>query len=323
MAIGIPVQCGCPTPVAAPYQRHGCLCWNADAPCTVLHRQNYAPYAPEATTSQASINARRPYDPGVLGEVTYLESNETASYNSLQISASRPLTHNLLLNGFYVLSHSLESVAPSGIAQGIAQDFDNLWEERGPSDNDRRHVASVSAIWNFDYYKGSNFLMKQAANGWSMSTIISLQSGNPFSVATGSNNNFDSSNSNRPNLVPGVNAFLSPHRSRTAAAAEWFNTAAFIANGPGVPGGIGPGGADGNTSRDYLRAPGYRDYDLALARDIHFERGITFQIRSDAINAFNIVSLNAPTANLASSLNGHITSAATPRLIQIGGRLTF
>lgn len=120
-----------------------------------------------------------------------------------------------------------------------------------------------------------------------------------------------------------MSAFLDPHRSRTAVAAQWFNPAAFIANGPGVPGGIGPYGADGNTPRDYLRAPGYRDYDLGLFRDIHFEKGITFQLRADAINAFNIVSLNAPTANLASSLNGRITSAATPRLIQVGGRLTF
>jgi hypothetical protein len=67
--------------------------------------KNYAPYAPGASTSQTSINARRPYDPGVLGQVTYGESNETASYHSLQISASRPLTRNLMINGFYVFSH--------------------------------------------------------------------------------------------------------------------------------------------------------------------------------------------------------------------------
>jgi hypothetical protein len=36
-----------------------------------------------------------------------------------------------------------------------------------------------------------------------------------------------------------------------------------------------------------------------------------------------MVSLNAPTANLASTLNGKITSAASPRLIQVGARLTF
>lgn len=90
-----------------------------------------------------------------------------------------------------------------------------------------------------------------------------------------------------------------------------------------VTGGIGPGGADGNTPRDYLRAPGYRDIDLALLRDIHLERGIIFQIRGEAINAFNLVSLNAPTANLNSSSDGFISGAASPRVMQVGVRLTF
>jgi len=284
--------------------------------------KNYAPYAPGASTSQASINARRPYDPGVLGQVTYDESNETASYHSLQISASRPLTRNLMINGFYVFSHSFQSVNESAIGQATAQDFDNLWEERGPTDNDRRHVASISGMWNIDYYTGSNSFMKQLLNGWTISPIVSLQSGAPFSISSGTNNNFDSANANRPNLVPGVSAFLDPHRSRAAVAKEWFNTAAFIQNGPGVPGGIGPGGADGNAPRDYLRAPGYRDIDLGVFRNFRFER-FTFQLRGEATNAFNLVSLNAPTANLKSALNGQITSAASPRLIQIGARLTF
>jgi hypothetical protein len=284
--------------------------------------KNYAPYAPGASTSQASINSRRPYDPGVLGQVTYDESNETASYHSLQVSASRSLTHNLMLNGFYVFSHSFQSVNESAIGQATAQDFDNLWEERGPTDNDRRHVASISGIWNLDYYKGSNFLMKHMFNGWTVSPIVSLQSGAPFNILSGANNSFDSANANRPDLVPGVNPFLDPHRSRSAVAKEWFNTAAFIPNGPGVPGGIGPGGADGDTPRDYLRAPGYRDVDLGVLRDFRFER-FTFQLRGEATNAFNLVSLNAPTANLKSALNGQITSAASPRLIQIGARLTF
>jgi Carboxypeptidase regulatory-like domain/TonB dependent receptor len=284
--------------------------------------ENYAPYAPGATTSQASINARRPYDPGVLGQVTYDESNETASYHSLQVSASRPLTHNLMINGFYVWSHSFQSVNESAIGQATAQDFDNLWEERGPTDNDRRNVASISGIWKLDYYGGSNSLMKQILNGWTISPIISLQSGAPLTIVSGANNNFDSANANRPDLVPGVSAFLDPHRSRSAVAKEWFNTAAFIQNGPGVAGGIGPGGADGNTPRDYLRAPGYRDIDLGLFRDFRLER-FTFQLRGEATNVFNLVSLNAPTANLKSALNGQITSAASPRLIQIGARLTF
>jgi len=286
--------------------------------------KNYAPYAAGASTSQASIDSRRPYNNNhALGQITYAESNETASYHSLQISANRPLTHNLMLAGFYVFSHSFQSVNESAIGQAAAQDFDNLWEERGPTDNDRRHVASISGIWNINYYKGTNFVTKQVVNGWTVSPIVSLQSGSPFSITTGSNRNFDTANSNRPDLVPGVSPFLDPHRSRAAVAAAWFNTAAFTPNGPGVTGGIGPGGADGNAPRDYLRGPGYRDIDLGVLRDFHFGDRWMFQLRGEATNAFNLVSLNNPTSTLSSANNGKITSAASPRLIQVGARLTF
>jgi hypothetical protein len=284
---------------------------------------NYPGWAPGASTSQASINARRPYDPGVLGAVSDFRDSQTASYHSLQISARRPLTNNLMLSGFYVFSKSFWSASGSGIGASTAQDFNAMWEERGPSDNDRRHVATISGIWHIDYLKGSGFIARQVLNGWTISPIITLQSGSPVNIVTGSDKNADSIGGDRPNLVPGVSAFLDPHRSRMTAASAWFNTAAFIANGPGVAGGIGAGGADGNTSRDYLHAPGYRDVDLGLFRDLRFERGITLQVRGEATNVFNQVSLSAPTANLSSSLNGHITSASTPRLLQLGMKLSF
>jgi Carboxypeptidase regulatory-like domain len=284
---------------------------------------NNPTYAPGASTSQASINARRPYDPGVLGQVILIDSSQTANYNSLQVSVHKPMTHNLLINGYYIWSNSFWSANASAIGLATAQNFSALNEERGPSDQDRRNMVSISGIWKLEYYTGSNSVARFLANGWSISPIATFNSGQPFNITTGSDKNDDSYNNDRPNLVPGVSPFLSPNRSRAVAARAWFNTAAFTANGPGVPGGIGPGNADGNTPRDYLRAPGYRDIDLGISRDFRFERGIALQIRADATNAFNMVSLNAPTATLSSSNDGKITGAASPRLIQIGARISF
>jgi hypothetical protein len=50
---------------------------------------------------------------------------------------------------------------------------------------------------------------------------------------------------------------------------------------------------------------------------------MTFQLRGEATNVFNIVSLNSPNGTLSSSQFGWITSAATQRLLQVGARLTF
>jgi Carboxypeptidase regulatory-like domain len=280
-------------------------------------------YAAGATTSQTSINSRRPYDPGVLGQVILIQSGQTANYNSLQVSVHKRMSHNLLLNAFYVWSHSMWSANASAIGIGTAQNFSALSEERGPSDYDRRNVANISGVWNLDYYHGSSRWSRQLANGWKLSAIAFFQSGQPFNITTGSDKNADGYNNDRPNLVPGANPFLDSHRTRAAAANAWFNTAAFTANGPGLAGGIGPGGADGNTPRDFLRAPGYRDIDLGLERDFRFREGMGLVFRADMTNAFNMVSLNSPTANLSSSINGHITAAAPNRIIQLGSRLTF
>ena len=205
---------------------------------------NYAPYAPGASTSQASIDARRPYNNNhTLGEVTYLESRETASYHSLQFTASRPLTHNLMLNGFYVWSHNIESVNPDADGQGTAQDFDNLWEERGPTDNDRRHVASISGTWNIDYYKGSSFVAKQVVNGWTISPIVSLESGRLSPSQRARTKTSTVKTPIAPTWFRESARLLDPHRSRSVSRNAWFNTAAFTPTdqeyravlGPAVP----------------------------------------------------------------------------------------
>ena len=282
---------------------------------------NYAAYAPGATTSQASLNSRRPYDPGVLGEITFLTSTQTASYNALQVSVNKRMSNSFELNGFYVWSHSFWSAPPSSAGGGNCQDYANLWEERGPADYDQRNMVSISGIWNLSYYKGSHGLISNVVNRWQISPIVTLNSGMPLNITTGSDKNADGYNSDRPNLVPGTNAFLSPHRNRFTAASEWFNTSAFVANAPGQ--GIGAYGADGDTPRDYLRSPGYRDIDLGLFRNFHIWESMILQVRGEATNAFNLVSLSAPTATLSSGNDGKITSANAMRQIQLGMRLTF
>jgi len=104
----------------------------------------------------------------------------------------------------------------------------------------------------------------------------------------------------------------------------WFNKAAFTPNGPGVAGGIGPGGADGNVGPFSLNGPGLKDMDAGLLRNITFERGVVFQFRAEITNVMNWVNLSNPTSSLSSGNDGKITGATgTQRVIQLGGRLTF
>ena len=98
-----------------------------------------------------------------------------------------------------------------------------------------------------------------------------------------------------------------------------------MANGPGVAGGIGPGGADGNVGPFSLIGPGLKDLDAGLLRDVKLYRDSVFQFRAEITNVMNWVSLNNPSSgNITSGSQGTITSAAgTQRIIQLGGRFTF
>lgn len=285
--------------------------------------ENYPAWAPGASTSAANLQSRRPYGATNVGLATMLTSSQTASYHAIELVAHKTMSKNFTVNGFYVLSHTFWSAPPSTAGSSTIQDYDNLKAERGPADYDVRHRATISGIWNIGYYNGSNGAIKQLLNGWTISPIYAVSSGGPFSVSTGSDNNKDGYATDRPDMVSGVSPFLNPHRSRQQAAAAWFNTAAFVANGPGVTGGIGPGGADGNEPRDLMRYPGYHDVDLGIFRTFTIE-GYSLELRGEATNVLNLVNLGGPNASLSSGSNfGKITGAGQQRTMQIGARLTF
>ena len=317
---------------------------------------NYAPYSTvfgKPSTAASSTDIRRQYDagapgtPGTLTGITELISNQSSNYNGLQISATKTMSYGFSLSGFYVWSRALESSNPVENGLMNAQDFGvlgapftpsnnslgaiggGLREEYGLMDQNHNSNAAISGIWKINYYTGSNRVVKELVNGWQISSVAYFTSGGPFTVSTGSNKNSDSLGQSRPNAVPGVSPKLDPHRCRVCSTNSvtkaWFNNAAFTANGPGLPGGIGPGGADGNVGRDSLVGPGLKDMDAGLFKDVTFPLGIVFQFRAEITNVMNWVSLNNPSSgNITSASQGTITSAAgTQRVIQLGGRLTF
>ena len=274
------------------------------------------------TPSTSNVNDRRPLDTGVLAQVFNIQSHQTSSYNALQISAEKRMGQHFSVSGYYTWGKSFDSVNMDSTFVSVVtpQDYRNLREDRGRSNFDQRHMFVASGIWEISYLHGGNWLARGLANGWRISPIVTLHSGEPFNISSGKDNNLDGNNTDRPDLVAGIRPTLDPHRSRPAVASEWFNTAAFVANGPGL--GIGPGGADGNTPRNYLDQPGYHDVDMAVFRNFKFER-YNLQARFESTNVFNMVNLDAPTATYTSSLFGHVNAAGSAREMQLGLRLTF
>jgi hypothetical protein len=272
---------------------------------------NYPYYNSTATSS--NVNNRRPIQPGTLAQIFSVQSVMNTSYHSLQVTLEKRLSRNFSAKAFYTLSKAIEDVQlDNNTANGGAQNFRNLAEERGLSDNNRRHVMVSSIIWNLKYFDKANPWIKAIVKDWSLSGIITLQSGGPFNVTTGSDTNLDGTNNDRANLVG--NPFLDPHRSRSDVTNAWFNTAAFAK---------GANGTDGTLGRNVMTGPGYKNLDLGLFRDFRIWERVLLQARGEFTNVFNLVNLGNPNGTLSSALFGTIRSARDMRQVQIGLRLTF
>jgi len=153
-------------------------------------------------------------------------------------------------------------------------------------------------------------------NGWSIAPIIKLRSGLPFTITNGNvDANLDGQTNDRAQLVG------DPHIDNPTAE-RWFNTAAFVQNK--VVTGVA---VDGNSPRNLLDGPGYRNVDLAISRDFNLNERFKLRFRAEATNVFNMVSLGQPGAAVPSGTTsatfGVITSALPMRKMQFGLRLTF
>lgn len=275
---------------------------------------NYPVVNATASTAGANILARRPNP--LFGAVRLLNSDQEADYEGLQITSSLRFNKLITFSGFYTLSKTTSSVQlHNNTTQGGAQNFSDLDGDKGAADTDQRHVFSMSFNFQPDFYNGSNRFAKAILNGWSISPIVKLRSGRPFTVTNGGvDANLDGNTNDRARLVG------DPYLANPTAA-QWFNTAAFAHN-PVVVGVA----TDGTSPRNFLYGPSFRVVDLAISRDFKFGERYRLRLRGEGTNIFNLVNLGQPNASRSAGTSttfGTITDGGAMRILQFGARFTF
>ncbi len=304
-----------------------------------------------ASNTTGDVNCRRPYDalPFKTGSTTtcanpavgskymsnayVITDGQTANYNGLQITVEKRLSQSFSVNGFYVWSKGLASASMQttgniGNSNGTEpEDYYALGLERQLEDNDMRHQVLISGVWKPNYFGHFNRAARLALNGWSIAATAKMNSGKPFSITSGKDDNMDGDNNDRPNIVPSkVATVLDPSRPRSASTAQWFDTTAYCEVGvtAGCPAGGGPSSLDGLVRVNSLPGPGYKNVDASLFRDFAIVSRVKFQFRGESTNVFNFVRLNNPGGTLTtSSTFGKISGGNEMRRIQVGGRLLF
>ena len=171
----------------------------------------------------------------------------------------------------------------------------------------------MSGVWRIDYIREGSSLTKALLNDWTLSGILRMQSGQPLTITSGVDRNFDGITGDRADIVGDPE--LDSGRPREELIEQWFNTAAFA---------LPAAGADGTAGRNIVDGPGFRTVDLGLFKDIRLGGSLMLQIRAEATNLFNTVNLSNPGTGLnAPATFGKIRTAGDMRQIQLGARLSF
>jgi len=257
----------------------------------------------------------RPY-PQYTTVSLYRNNVGTTHYHGAYLKLEQRLAHGLSYLVSYTrskLTDDASSVFDASILTGpvvnyLVADSFNRRLERDYSTGDIPHVLAASAVWNASWHVGGWF--GAVVNGWSLSGVLTLQSGVPVAVTQATNNNaFAGFGTQRPNLVGDPDL---PADERLVS--RWFNTAAFT---------TAPQFTLGSSSRNPVRGPAYRNLDLALVRRIPLSGHHALELRAEAFNVTNTPALGAPNGVFGSAAFGTITTAGDPRVIQLAVKLRF
>ena len=300
---------------------------------TILGACALVPSTKNCTPSQAAETAARPYNSAFpyLSYISTTSNGDNSNYNALQVTVDQRVSHGLSFLAGYTYAHALDTLN-SGIGGGSLVPTSNadLRLNYGNSDNDLRHRFTFSPTYLIPGLKSPG----QMLQGWSLSGILTLQDGLPWSPNDVTNdflgdgefaNSATVSGGMQPwNYTGPTSAFKSgptpipcfgalsgctstiPQACITAAQAPYAGNAQLQAlalaslenTGCYVQGGgiLTPPayGTIGDAVRNLFRSPNYYNVDMSIAKLWQFKERYSAQFRMEFFNLFNRADFGIP-----------------------------
>ena len=246
------------------------------------------------------------------GSITYQCSCSQSWYNSLQVSATKQLSKGLQFQANYTWSSNLDEGSGQQAADNSTATIDPQFPKAdwGPAVFDVKHNFRLNAIYHFPHFTDQRVL-GAVANGWWVSSIISVQSGYPFTPALTANRSLSGvlgSSGDRPNLAPGRDVYSITHGVSISNGIDpcstagkplgtvslWFDPCAFV---------LQPAGFLGNVSRDLLRGPGLSNVNFSAVKDTplkYLGEAGSLEFRAEIFNILNHPNFILPAATVYS-----------------------
>ncbi len=263
-----------------------------------------------------------------FGSVPYYVSNGDSIYNSLQTNLVKRISHGLQLQAAYTWGKLTDDIG-TPVIEPLS-----MASRRGPESWDVTDVFDVNVLYHLPDFTGSNGFVSKFTNGWWMSAIVSALSGDPFAAAvsgapsaTGNGITYGGEGDS-PDLVPGrtgrnmthgVTAGCGTFKAGTPLHTKtlWFDPCGFSTE---------PDGFVGTQPRDFLRGPGYDDFDTSVVKDTPAKllgEGGQVEFRAEFFNIPNHPNFNTPSTTVISgscpsTINGGLTGCSVQQQAPIG-----
>jgi hypothetical protein len=318
----------------------------------------------QGSTSRHLINHENPNAPGVVQGLAlnplvtggdYWTNSGSGNNNALLVELKHPFVHHFSADAQYMWAKSMDTDG-SGPYSEDPYFPENPAYSYGRSDYNIGQSLKVFGLWQPVIFSKANNWAEKVVGGWSLSGIMNLHTGFPWSpnyglpsslycdtcgyynlrptyLGGGKNNHSNAAfeadttqpNSNFPN--PGGAQVGNSYSNRYFSVPDY--TAAIT--GPPFPGVRNALPGPPGSARNSFTGPNYRDVDASLTKAFGLPRmpvlgsNANLEIRADAFNLFNLLNLNPQSiANNVNAPNfGQDTSAIGSRTIDFQARFSF
>jgi hypothetical protein len=201
-----------------------------------------------------------------------------------------------------------------------AQNVYNLEDEYSIGILDVPHKITFAPILQLPFGEGRRWANSGVAawilGDWTLSSIISIESGFPVSISTSNNTTNIFTRMQRANPGTGEAETSGSDQDRYEPGL-WLNSQAFSAPAPFTLGTL-------PRNLDDVRTPARNNIDFVASKDLRFTGNVRGQLRLEVINLTNTPKVRGPITTLGSSTFGSIgVQSGFMRMTQVMFRMTF
>jgi hypothetical protein len=252
-----------------------------------------------------------------FSSINQQENTTHFNYNSLQAGLRVENRHGATATFAYTWSHLID--IQQNDLNGVTAPFNLKYDRGSDAGYDHRHMFNASYVYDFPFFpKGSNRAAREILGGWSVSGVTMAQVGTPIVTAlTGVDTVGLGNGGNRPNLVSKV--------KYPKTQSHWFDKSAFATPLPPWPTANGSGPGYGTAGKDSVVGPGLFNWNLSLFKIIPLTpgEGTNLELRFESFNTFNHTNFTSVDLNSGDGNFGAVTADYAPRVLELGGKITF